>query len=100
MTSWRPLRTNDEDNVMESSSHWMLGGTSTSLRRDGARRAGRAARARSNELATAPKELYSVPDAGHVDLYDKTGLIQTTGPRPKCRVGFGLGPVPPGGMRR
>ncbi|MEU1180723.1 hypothetical protein ABZ464_24315 [Streptomyces sp. NPDC005820] len=53
----------------------MRGGTSTSLRRDGARRAGRAARARSNELAAAPKELYSVPDAGHVDLYDKTGLI-------------------------
>ena len=26
-------------------------------------------------LAAAPKELYLVPDAGHVDLYDRTGLI-------------------------
>lgn len=27
------------------------------------------------ELAAEPKELYIVPDAGHVDLYDKTDLI-------------------------
>jgi fermentation-respiration switch protein FrsA (DUF1100 family) len=27
------------------------------------------------EAAAEPKELYSVPDAGHVDLYDKTDLI-------------------------
>lgn len=27
------------------------------------------------ELAAEPKELYSVPGAGHVDLYDKTDLI-------------------------
>ena len=26
-------------------------------------------------LAAEPKELYLVPDAGHVDLYDRTGLI-------------------------
>ena len=25
--------------------------------------------------AAEPKELYVVPDAGHVDLYDRTGLI-------------------------
>jgi uncharacterized protein len=27
------------------------------------------------ELAAEPKELYAVPNAGHVDLYDKTDLI-------------------------
>jgi hypothetical protein len=27
------------------------------------------------ELAAEPKELYVVPEAGHVDLYDKTDLI-------------------------
>ena len=27
------------------------------------------------ERAAEPKELYVVPDAGHVDLYDKTDLI-------------------------
>jgi fermentation-respiration switch protein FrsA (DUF1100 family) len=27
------------------------------------------------ERATEPKELYIVPNAGHVDLYDKTDLI-------------------------
>jgi uncharacterized protein len=27
------------------------------------------------EAAAEPKELYVVPDAGHVDLYDKTDLI-------------------------
>ena len=27
------------------------------------------------ELAAEPKELYVVPNAGHVDLYDKTDLI-------------------------
>jgi fermentation-respiration switch protein FrsA (DUF1100 family) len=27
------------------------------------------------KLAGAPKELYIVPNAGHVDLYDKTDLI-------------------------
>ena len=27
------------------------------------------------ELAAEPKELYTVPNAGHVDLYDKTDLI-------------------------
>ena len=26
-------------------------------------------------LAAEPKELYLVPDAGHVDLYDRAGLI-------------------------
>lgn len=26
-------------------------------------------------LAAAPKELYIVPGAGHVDLYDRVGLI-------------------------
>lgn len=27
------------------------------------------------ELAAQPKELYIVPNAGHVDLYDKTDVI-------------------------
>lgn len=27
------------------------------------------------ELAMEPKELYAVPDAGHVDLYDRTDMI-------------------------
>ena len=27
------------------------------------------------ELAAEPKELHIVPNAGHVDLYDKTDLI-------------------------
>jgi hypothetical protein len=29
----------------------------------------------ADELAAEPKELYVVPGAGHVDLYDKTDLI-------------------------
>ena len=29
----------------------------------------------ASRLAAEPKELYLVPDAGHVDLYDRTGLI-------------------------
>jgi hypothetical protein len=28
-----------------------------------------------NELVAEPKELYVVPNRGHVDLYDKTDLI-------------------------
>jgi len=44
----RPVRTNAEDIVMESSSHWTRGGTSTSLRRVGARLTCRDDRARSN----------------------------------------------------
>jgi len=47
-TSVRPLRTNAEDIVMESSSHWTRGGTSTSLRRDGVRLSCRDDRDRSN----------------------------------------------------
>ena len=27
------------------------------------------------KLASEPKELYIVPNAGHVDLYDRTNLI-------------------------
>ena len=27
------------------------------------------------KLSSEPKELYYIPDAGHVDLYDKTELI-------------------------
>ena len=30
---------------------------------------------RARTALTKPKELYLVPDAGHVDLYDRTGLI-------------------------
>ena len=29
----------------------------------------------AHSRAAEPKELYLVPDAGHVDLYDRTGLI-------------------------
>lgn len=29
----------------------------------------------AHDLAAEPKELHSVPDAGHVDLYDRTDLI-------------------------
>jgi hypothetical protein len=46
--SVRPLRTNAEDIVMESRSHWTRAGSSTSLRRDGVRLSCRDDRARSN----------------------------------------------------
>ena len=36
------------------------------------------------KLAGEPKELYIIPDAGHVDLYDKTDLI----PFDKLKVFF------------
>lgn len=49
-TSVRPLRTNAEDIVIESSSHWIWGGTSTSLRRDGVRLSGRDDRGRVEQV--------------------------------------------------
>lgn len=47
-TSVRPVRTNAEDIVMESSSHWTRAGISTSRRRDGVRISSRDDRARSD----------------------------------------------------